>query len=94
MTLRLSPQEMNFRYAEAFPTTPPEAYETLLLDVMLGDATLFMRADQVESAWKVVAPVLDAWDSTKPSNFPNYSSGCWGPKNAEALITQDGRSWL
>ena len=94
VTLRLNSEEMNFRYAEAFTTTPPEAYETLLLDVILGDATLFMRADQVESAWKVVAPVLDAWGSTKPSNFPNYSSGCWGPKNAEALITQDGRSWL
>ena len=94
VTLRLSPQEMNFRYAEAFPTTPPEAYETLLLDVILGDATLFMRADQVESAWKVVAPVLDGWDSNKPSKFPNYSSGSWGPKSAEALITQDGRCWL
>ena len=94
VTLRLSPQEMNFRYAEAFPATPPEAYETLLLDVILGDATLFMRADQVESAWKVVAPVLDGWDSNKPSKFPNYSSGSWGPKSAEALITQDGRCWL
>jgi len=92
--LRLSPQEMNFRYAEAFPTTPPEAYETLLLDVILGDATLFMRADQVESAWKVVAPVLDGWGSFKPSYFPNYSSGSWGPKSASALITEDGRRWL
>jgi len=94
VTLRLSPQEMHFRYTEAFQKSPPEAYETLLLDVMLGDATLFMRADQVESAWKVVAPVLDVWNSTKPSNFPNYASGSWGPDSAERLMTQDGRSWL
>jgi len=94
VTLRLSPQEMQFRYSEAFQTSPPEAYETLLLDVMLGDATLFMRADQVESAWKVVAPVLDTWSSTKPSEFPNYSAGSWGPGSAEKLISQDGRSWL
>jgi len=85
---------MHFRYSEAFQTSPPEAYETLLLDVMLGDATLFMRADQVESAWKVMAPVLDTWISTRPSEFPNYSTGSWGPGSAEKLISQDGRSWL
>jgi glucose-6-phosphate 1-dehydrogenase len=94
VTLKLSPQEMHFRYAEAFQTTPPEAYETLLLDVMLGDATLFMRADQVETAWKVVAPVQEAWSSNPPSDFPNYASGSWGPKSAETLIAQDGRSWI
>jgi glucose-6-phosphate 1-dehydrogenase len=92
--LRLSPEEMHFLYAEAFQTSPPEAYETLLLDVMRGDATLFMRADQVESAWKVVAPVLEAWSSTPPADFPNYSSGSWGPEGASSLIAQDGRSWL
>ena len=94
VTLRLSSQEMHFRYAEAFQTSPPEAYETLLLDTIRGDATLFMRADQVESAWKVVEPVLDAWNSAPPSNFPNYASGSWGPESAEMLIAQDGRSWL
>jgi glucose-6-phosphate 1-dehydrogenase len=92
--LRLSPQEMHFRYAEAFDTTQPEAYETLLLDTMRCDATLFMRADQVESAWKVVAPVLEVWSSVAPSDFPNYASGSWGPESAESLIAQDGRSWL
>jgi glucose-6-phosphate 1-dehydrogenase len=92
--LRLSPQEMHFRYAEAFKTTPPEAYETLLLDVMRGDATLFMRSDQVESAWNVVDPILKAWDSIEPPDFPNYPSGSWGPKSAEELIARDGRSWL
>jgi glucose-6-phosphate 1-dehydrogenase len=92
--LRLSSQEMHFRYAEAFKTTPPEAYETLLLDVMNADATLFMRSDQVESAWNVVNPVLKAWESVEPSDFPNYPSGSWGPESAEELIAQDGRSWL
>ncbi len=92
--LHLSSQEMRFRYAEAFKTTPPEAYETLLLDVIRGDATLFMRADQVERAWEVIAPVLDAWSEVAPSDFPNYPSGTWGPPSAEALIAQDGRRWL
>ena len=94
VTLRLSPKDMNFRYAEAFRTETPEAYETLLLDVMQGDATLFMRADQVECAWNVVNPVLEVWNSVDASNFPNYPSGSWGPESAEALIAQDGRSWL
>jgi len=92
--LHLSSQEMRFRYAEAFKTTPPEAYETLLLDVIRGDATLFMRADQVELAWEVIEPVLDAWSSVAPTDFPNYPSGTWGPPSAEALIAQDGRGWL
>jgi len=94
VTLRLSPKDMNFRYAEAFKTEPPEAYETLLLDVIQGDATLFMRADQVECAWNVVDPVLEIWNSVDASDFPNYPSGSWGPESAEALIAQDGRSWL
>jgi len=94
VTLRLSPKDMHFRYAEAFKAESPEAYETLLLDVMEGDATLFMRADQVECAWNVVAPVLEVWDSIKASDFPNYPSGSWGPESAESLIARDGRSWL
>ena len=94
VTLRLSPKDMNFRYAEAFKTETPEAYETLLLDVMQGDATLFMRADQVECAWSVVDPVLEVWNSVEAPDFPDYPSGSWGPESAEALIAQDGRSWL
>ena len=94
VALRLSPKDMTFRYSEAFKTEAPEAYETLLLDVMEGDATLFMRADQVEFAWNVVDPVLDVWNSIEDSDFPNYGSGTWGPESAETLIAQDGRSWL
>ena len=81
-------------YGDAFETTPPEAYETLLLDVILGDATLFLRADQVEEAWSVVTPILEGWESAAPVDFPNYQAGTWGPEAAEALIAQDGRSWL
>jgi len=94
VTMRLSSQEMHFRYSEAFQITPPEAYETLLLDAMRGDATLFMRADQVENAWKVVDPVLESWSQTPLSASTFYPSGSWGPESAEMLIAQDGRSWL
>ncbi len=92
--LQLSDKEMHFRYAEAFQTKPPEAYETLLLDVMRGDATLFMRADQIEYAWAIVDPVLEVWEAQPPVGFPNYPAGSWGPESAEVLIAQDRRSWI
>ena len=78
--LRLGPVDMRFTYKDAFRASPPEAYETLLLDVILGDATLFMRADQVEAAWSVIDPVLDGWQAVLPDDFPNYSAGSWGPE--------------
>jgi glucose-6-phosphate 1-dehydrogenase len=93
-TMRLSPVDMQFYYQEAFKVPSPEAYETLLLDVMLGNATLFMRGDQAEAAWHVIAPILEAWESVVPANFPNYPSGSWGPESAEYLIARDGRSWV
>ncbi|MCB0167020.1 MAG: glucose-6-phosphate dehydrogenase [Anaerolineae bacterium] len=93
-TMRLSPVDMHFLYSEAFKTPSPEAYETLLLDVIEGDATLFMRADQVEAAWSVIMPVLDVWQGNPSSSFPNYAAGTWGPESAEVLIARDGRSWL
>jgi glucose-6-phosphate 1-dehydrogenase len=92
--LQLSPVDMRFSYQEAFKSKSPQAYETLLADVMLGDATLFMRADQVEASWSVLMPILNAWEKSKPADFPNYQSGTWGPKAADALIAKDGRSWL
>jgi glucose-6-phosphate 1-dehydrogenase len=94
LTMHLSPVLMQFYYREAFETVPPEAYETLLLDVMRGDTTLFMRADQTEAAWQVLDPVLKAWGQINPFNFPNYQAGTWGPEEAEILIAQDGRSWV
>ena len=92
--MRLAPVLMQFYYREAFKTPSPEAYETLLLDVLRGDATLFMRADQAEAAWEVLAPILEAWETVRPYDFPNYPAGTWGPDAAEALLAQDGRSWV
>ncbi|MHB8068678.1 MAG: glucose-6-phosphate dehydrogenase [Desulfobaccales bacterium] len=93
-TTRLSPVIMQFYYREAFRTAVPEAYETLLLDVIQGDATLFMRADQAETAWAVITPVLETWQAIRPTDFPNYQAGTWGPEPADVLIAQDGHSWL
>jgi glucose-6-phosphate 1-dehydrogenase len=93
-TMHLSPVEMSFCYQDSFKVPAPEAYETLLLDVMRGDATLFMRADQIETAWSVITPILDVWETVTPADFPNYQAGSWGPEAAEVLIAQDGRSWL
>jgi glucose-6-phosphate 1-dehydrogenase len=93
-TLHLSPVDMHFSYQETFKSRSPQAYETLLADVMSGDATLFMRADQVEASWSVLMPILKVWETSLPADFPNYASGTWGPKAAEALIAKDGRSWL
>ena len=90
----LRPVDMRFSYEEAFKKPSPDAYETLLWDAMANDATLFMRADQVEAAWSLLMPILDVWASAPPSDFPNYASGTWGPEAAEVLIAQDGRTWL
>ncbi len=90
----LSPVDMVFSYAEAYHEEEPEAYETLLEDVMEGNPTLFMRADQVESAWRVITPIMGAWQHRKPVDFPNYAPGSWGPEDAEALIAKDGHHWV
>jgi glucose-6-phosphate 1-dehydrogenase len=89
----LHPVAMRFDYDETYGDSPPEAYETLLLDAIEGDATLFMRSDQVEAAWGVVEPVLDAWEATPPSEMPNYAAGTWGPAAADRLLAGDGRAW-
>lgn len=90
----LNPVDMIFSYENAYKNQEPEAYETLLLDVMTGNATLFMRSDQVEAAWKIIMPILDAWKFRTPVNFPNYAPDSWGPEDAEALIARDGRNWV
>ena len=92
--MRLSPVAMRFNYKESFHAEPPEAYETLLLDVCRGDATQFMRADQLESAWGVITPILEVWGSGQPTDFPNYGAGSWGPQAASTLIAQNGRNWI
>ncbi len=93
-TMRLSPVLMQFYYREAFKSAPPEAYETLLLDVIRGDTTLFMRADQAEAGWSVLTPILDVWETVKYTDFPNYQAGSWGPEEADILIARDGHNWI
>ncbi|MFN2207025.1 MAG: glucose-6-phosphate dehydrogenase [Candidatus Promineifilaceae bacterium] len=94
LVMSLSPVHLDFSYEQAFKAASPEAYETLLLDVIEGDAMLFMRADQVEASWKVIMPILEAWSETPPTDFPNYPAGTWGPEAANVLIARDGHSWL
>ena len=85
---------MVFSYENSYKGQEPEAYETLLYDVMDGDATLFMRADQVEAAWEIVMPIIHVWNSRKPLDFPNYAPDSWGPEDAEALIARDEHNWI
>lgn len=94
LEMKLSPVDMTFDYKQAYPSGLPEGYETLLLDCMQGDQTLFMRADQVEAAWEIVMPALTAWKENGNANFPNYNAGTNGPEAGEALIARDGYSWL
>lgn len=93
-TMSLNPVNMVFSYNETFQEPQPEAYETLLLDAMMGNPTQFMRGDQVEIAWEVIEPILDTWEKRPPVDFPNYAPGSWGPEDAEALIAKDGRNWI
>ncbi|MET0064872.1 MAG: glucose-6-phosphate dehydrogenase [Candidatus Thiodiazotropha sp.] len=90
----LTPVDMRFSYQNAFRNPVPTAYETLLYEVLAGDQTLFMRADQIEAAWSLLQPVLDVWATYPAVDFPNYPAGSWGPESAEGLISRDGRSWL
>jgi glucose-6-phosphate 1-dehydrogenase len=89
----LAAVRMNFCYDDWFPKEPNVGYETLLYDVMAGDPTLFMRADMVEHAWRVVQPVLDAWARDDAGDIPIYASGSAGPSEADALLKRDGRAW-
>jgi glucose-6-phosphate 1-dehydrogenase len=91
--VRLGSVDMDFRYADYFGSTPSTGYERLLYDGIMGDATLFQRADMVEASWSVVAPILDVWKALPPRNFPNYAAGTWGPKEAVDLIERDSRQW-
>ncbi len=90
---RLQEVRMDFRYGTAFATPPPEAYERLLLDVMLGDPTLFTRTDEVESAWRFITTILDAWDRDDVPRPVAYPAGTWGPPEADALPAGDGAQW-
>jgi glucose-6-phosphate 1-dehydrogenase len=91
--VRMSGVDMDFCYATHFDHAPATGYETLLYDCLNGDATLFQRADNVETGWGVVAPVQDVWDALPPRNFPNYPAGSAGPAEADQLPARDGRQW-
>ena len=90
MTIR--PVHMDFLYGGTFRTGIPEAYERLILDVMLGDQTLFTRADEVNEEWSLVDAIVAFWRRDKPV-FPNYAAGTWGPLASDELLQRDGRSW-
>jgi glucose-6-phosphate 1-dehydrogenase len=91
--VRIYPVQMEFNYSADLGGVPPEAYERLLLDVMAGDATLFLRKDAVEAAWKFVMPVLDHWAKSRARDLPEYQCGTWGPVEADRIIAPDGRHW-
>jgi glucose-6-phosphate 1-dehydrogenase len=92
--LRTRSVEMDFSYGSSFGMATADAYTRLLLDCMLGDQTLFTRADEVEEAWRIVTPALASWDlPSDPASVPQYEAGTWEPKEAELLINRDGRHW-
>ena len=91
--LKLGSVEMSFEYSKWFGTEAYTGYEVLLYDCMLGDATLFQRADMVESGWRILGPVLDVWKALPARSFPNYPAGSWGPREADELMERDGRHW-
>ncbi len=89
----IQPVKMDFRYGSYFGMSPPEAYERLILDCVLGDNTLFAREDEAFNSWKLLTPLINYWAATKVPDFPNYASGTWGPQAADALIGRDHRKW-
>src|SRR5215468_3553537 len=92
-SVKLSNVSMDFAYKTYFKTAPNTGYETLLYDCMIGDATLFQRADNIEAGWQAVQPILDTWANNSPRDFPNYAAGGTGPVAADELLTRDGRAW-
>jgi glucose-6-phosphate 1-dehydrogenase len=91
--MRLGLVNMEFDYARDFGSSHSTGYERLLYDCMIGDATLFQRADMVEAGWRVIQPVLEAWFAVPAERFPNYAAGSWGPSEADDLLKRDGRAW-
>jgi glucose-6-phosphate 1-dehydrogenase len=90
--MRVRPVSMDFNYGSSFGERTPTAYETLLVDAMAGDATLYTRQDMVEASWQVVEPILEYWQNTK-FDFPNYEAGTWGPKASDEMLARQGHTW-
>ncbi|MEP6788940.1 MAG: glucose-6-phosphate dehydrogenase, partial [Acidobacteriota bacterium] len=91
--VNVGPVDMDFNYLDHFGEQVSTGYERLLFDCMIGDATLFQRADMVEAGWSIVDPVLDVWTALPGRDFPNYASGTWGPEESDQLLERDGRAW-
>jgi glucose-6-phosphate 1-dehydrogenase len=92
-TTELRDVKMDFYYKTSFGSAPGEAYETLLIDAMRGDSTLFTRKDEVEIEWSLITPILEYWANSVAPRFPNYGAGTWGPKSADSFLESDGRAW-
>jgi glucose-6-phosphate 1-dehydrogenase len=92
-TIKLSNVKMDFAYKSYFDSAPSTGYETLLYDCMIGDPTLFQRADNIEAGWAAVQPILDLWANERPKDFPNYAAGSSGPASADELLSRGGRAW-
>jgi glucose-6-phosphate 1-dehydrogenase len=93
MQLDIHPVRFEFNYDKSFHQALPEAYERLLLDALRGDATLFMRSDELDAAWEFCTPILDAWQKERPPQFPNYDAGTWGPAEANRLFEGTSGHW-
>jgi glucose-6-phosphate 1-dehydrogenase len=91
--IEVTPVDMNFSYNDAFGQASSPAYETLLLDCMLGDATLFTRSDEVEAGWRITDPLLEYWAQNPAEHMPTYAAGSWGPPEADALLEKEGARW-
>ncbi|QQS33648.1 MAG: glucose-6-phosphate dehydrogenase [Acidobacteriota bacterium] len=92
--VNMGPVDMDFNYLDHFGEQVSTGYERLLYDCMIGDATLFQRADMVEAGWRIVQPVIDVWKALPARDFPNYAAGSWGPAEADAFMNTDGRRWI
>jgi glucose-6-phosphate 1-dehydrogenase len=90
--MRLRPVSMDFNYGSSFGERSPSAYETLLLDAIVGDPTLYTRQDMVEASWAVVEPIQNVWRETR-FDFPNYAAGAWGPAASDDMLTRRGHAW-
>jgi glucose-6-phosphate 1-dehydrogenase len=84
---------MDFNYGSSFGVRTPAAYETLLMDAMIGDATLYTRQDMVAASWDAVQPIIDCWAERKDLSFPNYAAGTWGPRESDDMLAARGHAW-
>jgi glucose-6-phosphate 1-dehydrogenase len=89
----IQPVKMDFRYGSYFGSAPPEAYERLICDCILGDSTLFAREDEVLSSWKFITPIIERWQEIQPHDFPNYAAGMWGPHEADVMLQKNMHHW-